>query len=380
MPEDLANLVGDRSVSDKERALFSKVQALKNQLLLQGRGSKYETLELNNAKLEQQSPSNATPVSLPSNAAAQAKSGFASKLEYAMLRTKDHARIVFIKHITLAPDNDDIHNNTLMNSFQKEYEFAKKCRDNDLYNDNIVKIEDAFIEDLDMCLVYEYSHGKDLSELIHDFNKKYEQEHEEPFLTLQKKIWIAIRIAKGIRFMHSDMQMAHRDIKPANIMVGLTENDEIACVKIVDLGGAKDAFDDKTATLNGKTLGTMRYRAPPSMGATYISDDMYSIGMTLWELFAEEKPFDAELSKVKDVYTNFDISGFAAQGEKHRPDVRKIGAECPPEIAQLIMQCWKPQAKDRPTIQVVCEVLKRAYNQLFNPHKGEKRKRTGEEQ
>ena len=148
----------------------------------------------------------------------------------------------------------------------------------------------------------------------------------------------------------------------------------------MDLGGSKDAFDDKTATLNGKTLGTMRYRAPPSMGATYISDDMYSFGMTLWELLAEEKPFDAELCKVKDVYTNFDISGFAAQGEKNRPDIRKIGADCPTEIGQLIRQCWHPQAMERPTIEVACEMLKRAYNNLFNSHKSEKRKRRTQEE
>lgn len=101
LPDDLANLVGDRVISDKERILFAKVQALKFQLLLQGRGSKYETLELNNAS--EQSPSNATPVSLPNSQAAQ-KSGFASKLEFAMLKTKENARIVFIKHITLSPD------------------------------------------------------------------------------------------------------------------------------------------------------------------------------------------------------------------------------------------------------------------------------------
>ena len=99
--------------------------------------------------------------------------------------------------------------------------FCRKCRDNDLYNANLVKIDDAFIENLEMCLVYEYIRGKNLSELVHEVNKKYEQDNEEPLLTMETKLFIALNIARGLRFMHEEMNMAHRDIKPANIMVGL---------------------------------------------------------------------------------------------------------------------------------------------------------------
>lgn len=119
-------------------------------------------------------------------------------------------------------------------------------------------------------------------------------------------------------------------------------------------------FADKTQTMNGKTLGTTRYRAP--FGGNYFEDDMYSFGMTLWELFAEEKPFHVELSKSNPMYTNLDISSFVASSELHRPNIEKCGYDCPQDLKDLIESCWKLNPTQRPNIAKAYQVVKSAFN------------------
>lgn len=364
-PDDLSKVIGDHEITEAELNLYKKLYFLKQLLFLQGRDPKYESIDTSINTSKDTTPLHSLyPVK-------NQKGGFASRLECCMIRNQDQVRFLFIKHITVSPANEDVHNLTLINSFQKEVEFGKKCRDHDTFHENVVKIEDAFIECLDMSIVYEYISGQDLDDMIHKVNASYVEEFDEEFLTLKRKMFIAYHFAKGLKFLHTKMNTAHRDIKPANIMCGLSTNQlsidmEITCLKIIDLGGVKEVNEDKTQTMNGKTLGTTRYRAP--FGGTFFQDDMYSFGMTLWELFAEEKPFHSELSTgTNTTYSMFDISSFVAASDNNRPNIGKC-KNCPQVVKDLISQCWKRNANERPDISTAYYVIKNAYYD-FTPKK-----------
>jgi len=83
----------------------------------------------------------------------------------------------------------------------------------------------------------------------------------------------------------------HRDIKPANMM--LTTK---GTVKLMDFGIAKGAADRKL-TMTGTTMGSLYYMSPEQIKGMANLDarsDLYSVGVSLYELVTGKKPFDGD--------------------------------------------------------------------------------------
>ena len=83
----------------------------------------------------------------------------------------------------------------------------------------------------------------------------------------------------------------HRDIKPANMM--LTPK---GTVKLMDFGIAKGAADRKL-TMTGTTMGSLYYMSPEQIKGMANLDarsDLYSVGVSLYELVTGKKPFDGD--------------------------------------------------------------------------------------
>jgi hypothetical protein len=80
----------------------------------------------------------------------------------------------------------------------------------------------------------------------------------------------------------------HRDIKPSNLLLDDTGN-----VWVTDFGLAKAASDSDDLTHTGDVVGTMRYMAPERFnGQGDLRSDVYSLGLTLYELLALRPAFD----------------------------------------------------------------------------------------
>jgi serine/threonine-protein kinase len=83
----------------------------------------------------------------------------------------------------------------------------------------------------------------------------------------------------------------HRDIKPANMI--LTPG---GVLKLMDFGIAKGAADHKL-TQTGTTLGSLYYMSPEQIqGAAGVDgrSDLYSVGVTLYEMVTGRRPFDGD--------------------------------------------------------------------------------------
>jgi serine/threonine protein kinase len=82
----------------------------------------------------------------------------------------------------------------------------------------------------------------------------------------------------------------HRDIKPENIMITSGK-----LIKLMDFGAAKP-LNITSNTMQGMIVGTFHYMSPEQLagGKLDIRSDFFSLGIVLYELFSNQKPFSAE--------------------------------------------------------------------------------------
>jgi len=110
-------------------------------------------------------------------------------------------------------------------------------------------------------------------------------------------------VAAGLEAIDKQ-NLVHRDIKPSNVMVSM-HGDNIANAKIIDLGLAKGTVEDdaiSAISTQGAFAGTPQYASPEQfagVGAD-IRSDLYSLGITLWEMLAGEVPFKGSTSRLID--------------------------------------------------------------------------------
>ena len=108
--------------------------------------------------------------------------------------------------------------------------------------------------------------------------------HDQPTTTGEARAnWVAalgIQAAETLAHAHGQ-GVLHRDVKPSNFLL-----DQDGKLWLTDFGLAK-LLDDPSLTPSGEWLGTLRYLAPECLrGEASVRSDVYSLGLTLYELLA----------------------------------------------------------------------------------------------
>ncbi|MDZ4287890.1 MAG: protein kinase [Prosthecobacter sp.] len=153
----------------------------------------------------------------------------------------------------------------------------------ELSHPHIVRIYD-FVDDEDAAAIsMEFVDGKTLSEL------RALTDHGI-FTVEQVSKWLP-GVCDALDYAHFQRKVVHRDLKPANIM--LTAKDEVA--KVADFGIARSLSDtmSRLSAAHIGTSGTLPYMSPQqAMGERPLpTDDVYSLGATIYELLAGKPPF-----------------------------------------------------------------------------------------
>eukprot|EP01042_Synura_sphagnicola_P036449 gene36449-biopygen5801 len=172
-------------------------------------------------------------------------------------------------------------------------------------------------------IVMEYlSHGS-LYDLLYD---------RQAEISWYTRMRIASDVTRGLIYLHSE-NILHSNLRSTNVLLS-------------DSGQAR--LSDFGLTKFRKT-GDVRWMAPElfSEPDKYTrKSDVYSLGMTLWELVSREIPFQ-----------NASNSGLICTWVKdgQREDVPE---DCPPTLAQVIKTCWSGDPGHRPHAEAVLGHLK----------------------
>lgn len=161
-----------------------------------------------------------------------------------------------------------------------------------LAHPNIVNIYDSGYEWGIHYIVMELAEGMTLKRYIRRYGR----------LSARETVDFSIQIASGIQAAH-EHHIIHRDIKPQNILVS-----DSGKIKVTDFGIAKAATGD---TIASSTMGSVRYLSPEQARGGYSDarSDIYSLGITIYEMATGKVPFDGEntvaiaLMHIKDEIT-----------------------------------------------------------------------------
>lgn len=109
---------------------------------------------------------------------------------------------------------------------------------------------------------------------------------------------VVTQVAAGLTAVQKQ-HLVHRDIKPSNIVVNFQDG-SLEDVKIIDLGLAKGVAEENTLSTLGAFIGTPAYASPEQFAGigTDIRCDLYSLGITLWEMLTGDLPFQGSAAEL----------------------------------------------------------------------------------
>ena len=113
-------------------------------------------------------------------------------------------------------------------------------------------------------------------------------------LEIKLALEITTQIAAGLVAVH-EKKLVHRDIKPTNIMVSLKDGNRVTA-KIIDLGLSKTVAESPSQpaiSIPGAFAGTPEFASPEQFAGVGVDirSDLYSLGVTLWEMLTRKVPF-----------------------------------------------------------------------------------------
>lgn len=246
-------------------------------------------------------------------------------------KAKDHKLNRFVAVKVLKQEFSE--NTNFVSKFRSEAQAAAG-----LMHPNIVNVYDVGEEGGIYYIVMELVEGITL--------KKYIEKKAR--LSVKEAISIAIQVSMGIEAAHNN-HIIHRDIKPQNIIISKDGK-----VKVTDFGIAKAATSN---TITSNVMGSVHYTSPEQARGGYSDEksDIYSLGVTMFEMLTGRVPFNGETTVVIAI--------------KHiqdpMPSPRDYVPEIPVSVEQIVFKCTQKSPDRR--YQKMSDVIEDLKHSLISP-------------
>ena len=200
-----------------------------------------------------------------------------------------------------------------------------------LRHPGIVQVLTADTESTQLALLMEYVEGLSLDRVIARRGK----------LPLDEALAIFEQVLDAVGFAHNQPDpVVHRDLKPSNIMVQAN-----GTAKVMDFGIAK-VMGGAKLTRTGTVMGSPHYMSPEQvLGQSDIGlgSDIYSLGITLYEMLCGCTPFEGATTGSTD--SDYLIKD--AHVRQAPPSPSEIRADIPGYVTSAIMRSLEKQPGDR---------------------------------
>lgn len=205
-----------------------------------------------------------------------------------------------------------------------------------LSHPNIVNVYDVGQDGEVHYIVMEYIHGDTLKKAI---------QQKAPFDSLAT-LSVAIQIASALSHAHKH-RVVHRDIKPQNILVAVD-----GTIKVTDFGIAR-AVTANTLTTSANAAGSVYYFSPEQARGGYVDEksDIYSLGITMFEMVAGKVPFTGK-SSVEIALKHL---------KEELPDMRQWNPNVSKSLENIIRKATRKKSDERyATIDAMLADLKKS--------------------
>lgn len=242
-------------------------------------------------------------------------------------KSRDHK---LNRHVAVKVLKQEFSENTnFVSKFRVEAQAAAS-----LMHPNIVNVYDVGEDNGMHYIVMELVEGITL--------KKYIEKKAR--LSFKEAVSIAIQACMGIEAAHKN-HIIHRDIKPQNIIISKDGK-----VKVTDFGIAKAATSN---TITSNVMGSVHYTSPEQARGGYSDEksDIYSMGVTLFEMLTGRVPFNGETT----------VAIAIKHIQEEMPSPRDYVPEIPLCVEQIVLKCTQ-KSPDRRYLSMAAliEDLKRA--------------------
>jgi serine/threonine protein kinase len=208
-----------------------------------------------------------------------------------------------------------------------------------LHHPNIVAAYDAGVSGEQKFFVMEFVDGPSLEDVL----------HKKGILKESTALEIVRQVAQALDYAWNH-KIIHRDIKPQNIMLSQERT-----VKLCDLGLSKDVTSDISLTMTGSVNCSPPYASPEQaqgLKDTEIRSDVYSLGVTLYQMLCGELPFKG----------NAPGQFLIQHVTKAPPSPRSKNPKISPSVDDLILRMLEKNPKDRPMPGDIARAITRSLN------------------
>ena len=207
----------------------------------------------------------------------------------------------------------------------------------------------AQIEHDHICKIYEIGTFSGKQYIAMQFIDGESLEKAATKMTVEERCRMIQQVSEAVHAAHR-LGIIHRDLKPGNIMVERSESGWRPYV--LDFGLARQIALPGT-TMNGLVVGTPSYMSPEQAWGNSESldrrSDVYSLGATMYRIFAGRPPFDG-----KTIEVVFDLAN------KDPMPLRKITPQVPLDVETIVMKCLEREPDRRyDSARAVAEEIKR---------------------